>query len=608
MTKALATADAKPRWRIHFERALALCSEGESRAALGPLNAATRLNPSLTQGWRLSGNILAAGGDFRGARASYDRATISVIRESRLRAAAEALAENRLGEAERELGQMISHRSAASSDAKHLLGEVYFRQGRLGDAEAALRACLGEALDAHAAQRSLGQVLSAQRRFVEAVGVFDAVLARDADDYLSLAMKAAALTEIGRYAEAGEVSATMLGQFPDQSYAWLVHANGLRALGQTDPCIVAFGKAIELDPHCAEAYLSLANLKTYRFTREQVAAMRALLADADLPTHERVKLHFALGKDDEDASDYASAFGHYKEGNTLERSRRAHDPEVTSAYVRESQSLYTSAFFAARSGWGVGNADPIFIVGLPRSGSTLVEQILASHPDIEGTHELADLPILASSIKGYPQGVGRLTREDCARLGSEYLRRTSAYRNLKRPRFIDKTPKNFLHIGLIQIILPNARVVDVRRHPLACGLSIYKQHFGHGFASAFDLEHIGRYYADYVDLIAHVDGALPGRVHRVVYERLVADTEAEVRRLLTYLGLPFNPACLRFFENRRAVDTPSSEQVRQPIFTEGLDHWRNFEPWLDKLKAALGPALAAYPEAPGSARPAPGPT
>jgi tetratricopeptide (TPR) repeat protein len=403
---------------------------------------------------------------------------------------------------------------------------------------------------------------------------------------------------MGRHEEAVTVSAAMLERFPDQPYAWLVHANGLRAVGKTEGCITAYGKAIDLDPLCAEAYLSLANLKTYRFTAGQVAAMEAALTHTDLPTDERIKLHFALGKESEDAGDFAQAFDHYTEGNGLERARRAYDPSVTTAYVRQSDAQFTRAFFAARAAWGARDPDPIFIVGLPRSGSTLVEQILASHSAVEGTHELADLPVLAASVPGYPQGVGRLTRDACASLGTEYMRRTSAYRNLSRPRFIDKTPKNFLHIGLIQLILPSARIVDVRRHPLACGLSVFKQHFGHGFASAFDLEHIGRYYADYVDLMAHFDEILPCRVHRVIYEQLVGDTETEVRRLLDYLGLPFDPACLRFFENRRAVDTPSSEQVRQPIFTHGLDQWRNFEPWLGPLKDALGPVLEAYPAAP----------
>jgi tetratricopeptide (TPR) repeat protein len=596
--KARNAPDDKPRWRVQFDRALVLCSEGASRAALAPLRAATDLNPRLTDGWRLLGDILTAGGDFRGARHAYDHAVLSMIRDLRLRGAAEAMAENRLGEAERELKALMAHKAAPAAAAGQLLGEALFRQNRLAEAESTLRACLGEAPEFHQARRSLAQVLLAARRFPEAVAEFDALLARDGADYPCLAMKAAALTEIGRYAEAVAVSAAMLERFPDQPYAWLVHAGGLRTLGQAQACVAAYCTCIELDPRCAEAYLSLANLKTYRFTGAQLAAMEALVKQGDLPPEDQSRLGFALGKEREDAGDYAEAFDQYARGNAIESSRRSYDPAAVGAYVSRSKSLFTHDFFAKRSGWGVSRADPIFVVGLPRSGSTLVEQILASHPAIEGTHELADLPILAAGMRGYPESLASLSRETCAKLGAEYLRRTAACRNLGRPHFIDKTPRNFLHIGLIQLILPKARIVDVRRHPLACGLSVFKQHFGHGFASAFDLDHIGRYYADYVDLMAHFDEALPGRVHRLIYERLVADIETEVRRLLDYLGLPFDPACLRFFDNRRAVDTPSSEQVRQPIFTDALDQWRHFEPWLGPLKAALGPVLQAYPAAP----------
>jgi tetratricopeptide (TPR) repeat protein len=493
---------------------------------------------------------------------------------------------------------MGAQQPAVRVAARQLLGETLLRQNRLTEAETALRACLGEAPDFHEARRSLARVLLAARRFPDSLAEFDVLLARDPADYSSLAMKAAALTEIGRYAEAVAVSATMLEQFPDQPYAWLVHANGLRTLGQSAACIAAYSQAIELDPRCAEAYLSLANLKTYRFPATRFAAIEGLLTDDAVPPEDQAKLRFALGKEREDAGAYGEAFDHYARANAIERARRAYDPAAVSAYARKAKSLFTADYFAARSGWGAPNPDPIFIVGLPRSGSTLVEQILASHPAVEGTHELADLPLIAAAVRGYPEALANLTRENCARMGGEYLRRTSAYRNHGRPRFIDKTPSNFLHVGLIKVILPKARIVNVRRHPLACGLSIFKQHFGHGFGCAFDLNHIGRYYADYVDLMAHFDQALPGRVHRVTYEHLVADIEGEVRRLLGYLGLAFEPACLRFFENRRAVDTPSSEQVRQPIYTDALDHWRHFEPWLGPLKQALGPVLEAYPAAP----------
>ena len=253
----------------------------------------------------------------------------------------------------------------------------------------------------------------------------------------------------------------------------------------------------------------------------------------------------------------------------------------------------------AHAGWGDPATDPIFIVGLPRSGSTLVEQILASHPAIEGTRELPDIQLMADWAAaqgpgGYPQTLAGLPHTAFSQLGRDYLARTAPRRRLGRPRFIDKAPWNALHLGLIHLILPNAKIIDVRRHPMACGFSIFTQHFAAGFDFAYDLADIGRYYADYADLMAHLDAVRPGLVHRVIYEKLVADTEGEVRRLLAYLGLPFDPAVLRFFETERAIVTPSSQQVRRPVYASAVEHWRRFEPWLGPMKIALGPVLATW--------------
>ncbi|MDR3508531.1 MAG: sulfotransferase, partial [Caulobacteraceae bacterium] len=262
---------------------------------------------------------------------------------------------------------------------------------------------------------------------------------------------------------------------------------------------------------------------------------------------------------------------------------------------------------AARTGTGAPAADPIFVVGLPRSGSTLIEQILASHSAVEGTSELADLGLIAASlgdvwggdsVPPYPHSLTALSPDQLRGLGETYLERTRARRKQGRPLFVDKMPDNFRHVGLIQLILPRARIIDARRHPLGCGLSAFKHDFGRNLSFTNDLTDLGRYYADYVALMARYDAVLPGRVHRVIYERMVEDPESEVRRLLDYCGLAFEPRCLRFYETRRAVRTPSAQQVRQPIFTSALEQWRHYEPWLGPLKAALGPVLDAYPEAP----------
>jgi hypothetical protein len=314
-----------------------------------------------------------------------------------------------------------------------------------------------------------------------------------------------------------------------------------------------------------------------------------------------------LGKALEDEGKFSGSFEHYEKGNALRRAAMPYDVEEATEYVVRAKTLLTEEFLRARAGGGCDALDPIFIVGLPRSGSTLVEQILSTHSAIEGTAELPEINALARRLGGrtrldssstYPEILTSLDPDTRRRLGEEYIARTRIQRRSGRPFFIDKTPRNFAHIGLIHLILPNARIIDVRRHPLDCGFSCFKQLFARGHGFTYDLQEIGRYYLDYVELMAHYDAVLPGRVHRVIYEDLVDNTEREVRRLLTYCGVSFEESCFRFHETKRAVRTPSSEQVRAPIFKNALAHWRNYETQLGPLKAALGPALEFYPDAP----------
>jgi hypothetical protein len=304
-------------------------------------------------------------------------------------------------------------------------------------------------------------------------------------------------------------------------------------------------------------------------------------------------LHYALGKALEDRGDHAAAFHQYARGAQLRRAELNYDADEMTASVRRSKALFTRAFFEARAGSGSPSNGPVFIVGLPRSGSTLIEQILACHSSVEGTMELPDISFIATRI-GWPGGSKILA--DCrpaelATLGEIFLERTRIHRRLDRAFFIDKMPNNFRHIGLIHLILPNARIIDARRYPMGSCFSAFKQHFARGHAFSYRLTDLGLYYRDYVELMAHFDEVLPGCIHRVIYEDLVADTEGEIRRLLDYCGLPFEEACLKFYENNRAVRTVSSEQVRRPIFRDGLDQWRHYEPWLGPLKEVLGPTL-----------------
>jgi tetratricopeptide (TPR) repeat protein len=590
--------------RDALAEAAKLLAEGRSRAAAPMLERALAAAPDNAGAWRMLGDIRLVGGDVAGAQAAYDRMLCAVIPQSRLRQPAIDVAEGRLVAA-REALRAILQREPADLAAAHLLGEVLARTGDLTAAEALLAHVVGAAPDLHLARLAYALVLQRVGKAEAALATLGPLLAREPRHNRARMARAALLAELGDYAGAAETTAGVVADFPDQPLVWLVQGNGLRTLGRIDEAVAAYQRCLALDPGCADAWWSLANLKAYRFAPEEVAAMEAQFADADASDARRGLLSFALAKAHEDAGRYGEAFAAYARGNAIERAHRAYEPERIAALVARSKALFTPGFLAERAGWGVPAPGAIFIVGLPRSGSTLVEQILASHPAVEGTRELMDVQLMADWMAGqpggYPDAIAGLSPAQVRQLGHDYLARTRPLRRLGRPHFIDKAPWNWLHVGLIGLMLPNARIVDVRRHPLGCCLSAYKQHFAGGFDFAYDLADLGRYYADYVDLMAHFDRVAPGRVCRVIYEQLVGDTEGEVRRLLEQLGLPFDPATLRFFENRRAVATPSSEQVRRPVFANAVDHWRHFEPWLAPLKDALGPVLDAYPAPPPGA-------
>jgi tetratricopeptide (TPR) repeat protein len=385
------------------------------------------------------------------------------------------------------------------------------------------------------------------------------------------------------------------------------YGHALKTVGRQDEGIVAYRKSIALLPSLGESYWSLANLKTFRFSPDEIAAMRTQLARSDISEEDRFHLDFALGKALEDAGAYAQSFEHYASANALRRQSLDYSADATSEHVCRSKAVFTREFFAARADAGCKACDPIFVVSLPRAGSTLIEQILSSHSAIEGTMELQDVNFLVRHLgerprksrpEDYPELLKGFEKARFESLGGEYLERAHIQRKLGKPFFIDKMPNNFQHLGFIHLILPNARIIDARRHPMGGCFSNFKQHFARGQAFTYDLTDLGRYYRDYVELMAHFDAVLPGRVHRVFYEKMVAHPEREIRALLAYCGLPFEESCLRYYENDRAVRTASSEQVRQPIFTNAVEQWRNYEEWLGPLKAALGPVLDAYPEVP----------
>ncbi|HEY4943543.1 MAG TPA: sulfotransferase [Rhizomicrobium sp.] len=469
-----------------------------------------------------------------------------------------------------------------------------------------LQQCLAQAPDFTAARRNYASLLLKQLGDpAGAIAQIDILLQDEPGNARFHAFRAGALGLTGDYDGALGAYDVALTLSPADAGLWLRYGHALKTSGRAGDAQIAYAKSNALQPS-GEAWWSLADLKTHRFTTNDLSDMRSLMQRSNLQHADRAMLHFAIAKALEDAGDYRTAFQHYNSGNTLKRVLQGYNPSELTAYVDRAAALFTPAFFAEHAGGGDPAPDPIFVVGLPRSGSTLVEQILASHSAIEGTMELSDMIAVARAAMGpgpfdfnsYPGALTNLDPEALRALGADYLARTRVYRRAGKPLFIDKMPNNFVHTGLIHLILPNAKIIDVRRHPLACCLSAFKQHFAVGQNFSYDLSHLGHYYADYVRLMAHVDDALPGRVHRVFYEDLVADPENEVHRLLAYCGVPFEAQALRFHENRRAVRTASAEQVRRPIFTDGLESWRNFEPWLNPLKATLGPVLEAYPDVP----------
>jgi len=600
-------AKAQPNWAaVHYELGLTLGVLRNGEGAVAALRRAVELKPDMPDAWRVLGDHLTAIGDVSGADEAYARHIKFSTRDPRLLEAAAALCENRIPVAE---SLLRTHLKQHPTDvpALRMLAEVGARLGRYADAEGMLERCLQLAPSFLAARHNYALVLHRQHKVAAALEQIDRVLDAEPRNPGYRNLKAAILISSGDYEQAIRLYADVLAEYPGNAKVWMSYGHALKTAGRQADCISAYRKSIELAPQLGEAYWSLANLKTFEFSAPDIAAMRAQVQRPDLSQEDRFHFHFALGKALEDARQFDASFAHYEQGNRLRRETVEYDADWNSEQVERAKALFTPEFFAARAGQGAGAPDPIFIVGLPRAGSTLLEQILSSHPLVEGTMELPDLVGIARDLGGgrprartddYPQSLGRLDAAALHALGERYLAQTRIYRKSSAPLFIDKLPNNFAHTGLIHLILPRAKIIDARRHPLGCCFSAYKQHFARGQHFTYSLDEIGRYYRDYVELMAHFDAVLPGRVHRVIYERMIEDTEGEVRRLLDYCGLPFDERCLRFYENERAVRTASSEQVRRPIYREGVDHWLNYEQWLGSLKSALGSVLEHYPDVP----------
>jgi len=517
------------------------------------------------------------------------------LNDPRLMQAALALYDNRLAEAEPILRAFLKS-DPFNVFAIRMLAELAGRIGRYRDAENLLRRALELEPDFGAARANLATCLYRQNRSVEAIAELDRVMVDEPENVGHSNLKAAALGKIGGFDEAIELYGEVLRAAPNQPKVWMSYGHMLKTVGRLGDGVDAYRRAIAIAPALGEAWWSLANLKTVRFSAVDIIAMQAAL-EGDLSDEDKFHLDFALGKAFEDAKDYAAAFAHYYAANRLRRTSLRYDADETTRFVDRSIAVASRSLMQESAGRGCLIRAPIFVVGMPRAGSTLIEQILSSHSLVEGTSELPDIPTLART-EGYPENLTALSGDQLSALGESYLQRASVQRRTDKPYFIDKLPNNWAHVPFIHLILPNAIIVDARRHPMSCCFSNFKQHFARGQAFSYDLDDMGRYYADYVRLMAHIDRTLPGRVHRVIYERMVDDSETQIRALLAACGLPFEEGCLRFHETERAVRTPSSEQVRRPIFRDGVEGWQGFAPWLGRLEHALGDVVPSYPDAP----------
>ncbi|MEO5628779.1 MAG: sulfotransferase [Thermomonas sp.] len=590
---------------VQMSLGIALAASQRPQEALEALQKAASLQPTLPLVWMRIAGLLQAGGDARATNAFLMHARTG-MHDPHLMAAADALSKGRLPEAETLLRERLRD-FPDDVAAMRMLAELAARVGRNEQALTLLERCLQLAPGFRMARHHYALLLDRNNRHEQALVEVESLLEGEPDDSQLLNLKAVVLGKLGHYGDAIRLYEAILQTRPKDPRVWMSLGHALKTEGQTERAVTAYRRALEINPAFAGAWWSLANLKTVRFDAADIATMRTQLLRKDLDDDQRLHFRFALGKALEDAGQYEESFDCYAQGNAIRRSQLPYNADQNTQRRRHAQATYTREFLAERAGSGSDDPSPVFVLGMPRSGSTLVEQILSSHPHVEATMELPDIIAIVRELRAtlpdpettsYHGLLAALDPAELKAMGERYLETTRVQRKLGRPLFIDKMPNNHAHVGLIHLILPNARIIDVRRHPLACCFSNFKQHYARGQAFSYDLADMGRYYRDYVGLMAHFDQVLPGRVHRVVYEELVADTETQVRAMLGYCGLEFDERCLRFFENERPVRTASSEQVRRPIYSEGVAQWRNFERHLYPLKLALGPVLDSYPAVP----------
>ena len=587
--------------RLYQERGHCHVALRQAPEAIAAFLKGVNINPALPASWSMLAGLYRMTG--QAANAAQAEAHVATLKQlpAEVVAATALFSDGELAPAE-QLTRAFLLKHGHHIEAMRLLARIGIAREVLDDAQLLLEGVLELAPDYHAARYDYVQVLIERHLHRQAQAEVQKLLAADPANRSYRTVYALTCVGLGQHERAIELYRELLAGAEQPAELHLSIAHSLKTLGSQAEAIAEYRAAAAMRSGFGDAYWSLANLKTYRFEPAELAQMRAAEAAPTTAAVDRYHLCFALGKALEDELQYEKSFEYYARGNALKRAASRYRPELIELNTRLQIEVCTRELFARHAGTGARASDPILIVGLPRSGSTLIEQILASHPEVEGTHELADIPRIVVDIRGrdadtdnprYPAALAQMSAADFQRLGEKYLSDTRVYRSGK-PRFIDKMPNNFRHIGLIHLMLPNAKVLDARREPMACCFGNFKQLFAAGQEFTYSFEDIARYYRTYLELMRHWNAVLPGRVLRVQHEDLVDDLEGNVRRILDYCELEFEPACIEFYKTERSVRTASSEQVRQPLYREGLEQWRHYEPWLGPLRAMLGDALARY--------------
>ncbi len=580
--------------RLFQERGHCYAALGNPLAALQAYLHAVSINPALPASWNALSVLYRAAGHTEDSEtaashvAKLGRLAPSVV------TATSMFADGETHEAERVIRAYL--RTAPTDvEAMRLLARIGMKLDILDDAEFLLESVLAFSPNYHLARHDYVRVLLQRHRNAKALEEAKTLLGAEPANRDYRAVYATACLALADYDEAISTYRSLIQEAPNAAELHLSIGHALKTRGRPQDAIESYRTAAAVAPGFGDAYWSLANLKTYRFTDDEIAQMRAHQAAPGTSPEDRYHLCFALGKALEDGGEYADSFAQYERGNALKRAEVTYRAETTERNEHLQKAVFTPGFLTTRTQCGCPRPDPIFVVGLPRAGSTLIEQILASHTQVEGTMELADIPRLVLRLQGrdyneqaprYPGVLTDIAPAQLREFGERYLEETNVYRSGK-PFFIDKNPNNFRHIGLIHLMLPNARIIDARRDPMACCFSNFKQLFAAGQEFTYSFTDIARYYRSYLRLMAHWQAVLPGKILLVQHEDVVADLETNVRRILDFCGLPYEAQCLAFHKTERSVRTASSEQVRRPLYTEGLDQWRRFSPWLRELRNEL---------------------